>query len=380
MLIKRKEICLLIMQTCFLVCVVLFSVVPLSCKVSTSGIEIQGGNFEPPVLQNIEVISDKSICLQFSDSVTLQKIVVSKSVEGISDSTEHSSDFSLSPSLSAACGEYGYISCTTDSSDNNKKISILLDTQTEIGQKYEVFGCVEDESGNSLTFCVPFIGYNSFIPQVIINEAQVKYGKGSVNGETVYRAEFVELLVLEDGNLAGLELISACDGEEKKFVFPPINVKSGEIILVHPRTKESGCINEEGDDLDLAFAPHSKNGIRDLWSQNEESCYNDSSDIIYIKNSIDSSILDAFVYVSSDMTEWKENVQNVLNQLISVGICESDDISIGVISKGVSPLKSFSRKNGKEILDQISSNDEYNFPVKFNADNWEIMSASAGVL
>ena len=126
MIIKKKEIFVVILQTFFLVSVVMFSVVPFSCKVTEEGIEIIGGDYENPCLQNVSVVDGKTVELQFSDSIVLRDLVVSKFIEGVSDSDEHSESICLSPSLAAACGEYGKINVNTSSSDDGKTITFIF--------------------------------------------------------------------------------------------------------------------------------------------------------------------------------------------------------------------------------------------------------------
>ena len=185
-------------------------------------------------------------------------------------------------------------------------------------------------------------------------------------------------MALEDGNLSGLELLSASDGEEKKFVFPAIDVKKGEIILVHPRTKEGGCINEDGDDLNLATAPHSKDGVRDLWSENLGSRYNDSTDVIYLRNSVDNSVMDVLLYAAEGSEEWKSNVQEIVNLVYGAGLCNSSEISAAVVSKGVSPLKSLTRLNAPEIFEKVMNGEEIDFPLVFEASDWAVCGVTSG--
>ena len=247
-----------------------------------------------------------------------------------------------------------------------------------MGLKYEIFGTVEDKIGNSLTFCVPFIGFNPSVPKMIITEAQIKYAKATVSGNVLYRTEFIELMALEDGNLAGIEIISACDGEKGKFVLPAVDVKKSEIILVHPRTKETGCINEDGDDLNLATAPFSKDGVRDLWAENENSHYNDSTDVIYLLNTVNNSVIDGFVYAAENITEFKTEVSEAVDLLFNEGILGSKEISNAVCSKGVSPLKSLNRTNTAEINAKIMNDEEIDLPIVFDASNWVVRSVSPG--
>ena len=374
----RKEMVLIFMQTVFIVSVVLFSVIPFSCKATEQGIEIIGGDYENPCLKNISVLDNKTVKLEFSDSVSIRNAVVSPFMQNISDSQEHSIGIELSPSLAAACGEYGVIESSQQISEDGKEITFLLENETQVGLKYEIFGTVEDKAGNSLTFCVPFIGYNPSVPKMIITEAQIKCAKATVSGNVLYRTEFIELMALEDGNLAGIEIISACDGEKGKFVLPAVEVKKGEIILVHPRTKETGCINEQGDDLNLAIAPFSKDGVRDLWSENENSRYNDSTDVIYLFNTVNNSVMDGFVYAAENLTEWKTEVSETVDLLFDEGIFKSKDISAAVLSKGVSPLKSLTRINASEINKKVMNDEEIDFPIVYDSSNWSVCSVSPG--
>lgn len=379
MIFFRKEVLLVFFQSIFLVFVVLFSVVPTSCKISEEGVEIIGGDYENPCLQSVTALDSKNIELQFSDSVKVRDVTVSETIKDVSDSGEHSESFLLSPSIAAACGEFGHINVETKMSDDGKILTVILESEMKIGMKYSVFGTAEDATGNSLTFCVYVLGFNPSVPKMIITEAQIKYGTGKVNGETVYRAEFVELLALEDGNLSGLELLSASDGESKKVVLPPVDVKKGEIILVHPRATEGGgCVNEDGDDLNLATAPHSKDGVRDLWFENTAACYNDNTDVVYLRNSVDNSIMDALLYAKEGAEEWDKKVLPVVNELCAVGICASPDISNATTSKSVTPLKSIARNDAKELAEQFSQNRECNFPFKFDAESWSVCAATPG--
>ena len=376
----RNELVLMFLQTVFIVSIVLVSVIPVSCKATEQGIEIIGGDYKSPCLKNINVLDNKTVKLEFTDAVSVRNVVVSLFIKNISDSQEHSIGIELSPSLAAACGEYGVIESSQQISENGKEITFLLENETQVGLKYEIFGTVEDKAGNSLTFCVPFIGYNPSVPKMIITEAQIKYAKATVSGNVLYRTEFIELMALEDGNLAGIEIISACDGEKGKFVLPAVEVKKGEIILVHPRTKEAGCINEQGDDLNLAIAPFSKDGVRDLWSENENSRYNDSTDVIYLFNTVNNSVMDGFVYAAENLTEWKTEVSETVDLLFAEGIFKSKDISAAVLSKGVSPLKSLTRINASEINKKVMNDEEIDFPIVYDSSNWSVCSVSPGDL
>lgn len=375
---KLKSILSLLLQTAIITAIVLVGVIPFSCKVSTEGIEIIGGDYSPPTLNNITVVDEKTIVVDFSEPVTLSNVVVSPVMKGYSDSVAHSSTEDLSVSIASAIGEFGKIDSSVVYSDDSKVVTVNLSDETEVGRDYELFGVVSDAVGNTLTFCMPFIGYNSNVPMVILTEVQIKYGKGSVKGETVYRGEYVEILALEDGNLAGLELVSGADGEGKKFVFPAVNVQKNEVFLVHLRTVGDGCVSEIEDNLSLATAPHSKDGVRDLWATSTIAHFNDSSDVVILRNSVNGQIIDALMYAAEGMVDWKSGVADYAVEVAESGVYNSSDISCVTSSKGATTLKSFTRMNVEEVLEIVSGEDEFEYPFVSDEDSWAVMPVTPG--
>lgn len=377
----RHRVLLSLVQGTFIAALVIAAVLPFSCRINEEGISIIGGDFSAPILEKFLVLDNRSVRLEFSEPVKLSGIVVSPRIEGISDSSRISYDENLAPSLSSAAGEFGRLEASIEESEDCRTFTVITAEETEVGKSYEVFGLVEDSIGNSLTFCLPFVGYNSRIPRLIITEVQIKYGKGTLKGETIYRSEYVELLAMEDGNLAGLVLESASDGHSKDFTFPAVNVKKGEIILVHPRSAGEGCINEAGDDLNLALAPHSAEGIRDFWSDKTDSHYNDSSDIIILRDTVNLCIMDAVMYAAEDAVEWKSALADVALEVELSGIYDSADISSASSSKGCTALKSLTRQNSAELLNFVlNSEEDYEFPFHSDEASWAVAACSPGRL
>lgn len=376
---KIKETVFIIGQTLIITGIVILSVIPFSCKVTMEGIEIIGGDYTAPSLNEINIIDEQNLELKFSETVKLTNVVVSPIINGISDSDMHSSNEMLSPALAAASGQYGRIENEIEYVDSSNTIIVHLKSPTEIGKDYEIFGVVEDRIGNTLTFTSPFSGYNSNIPKMIMTEVQIKYGKGSSGGNAIYRSEYVELMALEAGNLTGVEIISASDGENKKYQFPNVEVEKGEIIIVHLRTAGEGCINES-ENLNEATAPHSKDGIRDLWDTNTTARLNDSSDVIVLRNRVDGSIMDGLMYASIDATEWKKGVGDYAVEMQALGIYPSWEIKNASSSKGCTTLRSLTRQNSGEIFDMIMNDEEYEYPIPVDEDSWQVEPVSPGTI
>ena len=379
---KRGSFFILLIQTVVLVSVTVLCVVPVSCKVSEEGILFVGGDYVSPVLENVCVLDEKTVEMYFSERVNLKSFVVSERIPEVSDSSEHSETLELSPSIRAAAGEYGKIAADFSVSEDGCVITYSALENYEIGKDYEIFGTVEDKAGNSLTFCVPFTGFNSHLPKLVMTEVQNKYKKYK---EDAYRCEFVELLALTSGNLSGLELVSAVDGESKKYVFPPLAVEAGEVFIVHLRSAGSGCVTED-EDLNESTAPHSGKNVRDLWADNSKARLSDNSDIIVIRNSVDGSLLDAFMYAVEGAPEWEKNLLAMAIQVADSGIYEDISVSEVELNTGLGSVaqKSFCREDAKELQTRALagefSEDTAEYPVKRLPENWTVKNVSPGTL
>lgn len=376
---KVKGILFILLQTILITGTVIFAVIPFSCKVTMEGIEIIGGDYTAPYLNEIKIVDEETLEISFSECIHITNLVVSPRINGISDSDVCSVNEMLSPSLGAAVGQYGKIETSIEYINEETAVIIHLSTPTEIGKDYEVFGVVEDRIGNSLTFTSSFAGFNSSIPKMIMTEVQIKYGKGSSGGNAIYRGEYVELMALEAGNLIGLEIISASDGDSKKYQFPNVEVEKGEIILVHLRTAGEGCVNET-DDLDAATAPHSKSQVRDLWDENTTAHFNDSSDVIILRNRVDGSIMDGVMYASIDSTEWKKGVADYALEMQSNGIYPSWDIANASSSKGCTTLRSLTRQNSLEIYEMVMNDEDFEYPFPADEETWQVEPVSPGTI
>lgn len=382
---KYGTVFILITQTLLLTLLTLFCVLPFSCRVSEEGIVFVGGDFISPVLEEVNVIDERTVRINFSEAIRIKSFVVSEKVNDISDSPEHSATEELSPALKAAGGGYGKVEADFSSSDDGCIITFLAQDKYEVGQAYEIFGTVEDRAGNTLTFCVPFCGYNSCLPKLVMTEVQPRYKKYKEE----YRCEFVEFLALTDGNLSGLELVSGADGDAKKYEFPPVNVKAGQVFVVHLRNAGEGAVSEE-EDLNASKAFHSAKNALDIWSANTKARLNDDTDIIVLRNSIDGKLLDAMLYALEDATEWGKGKTELLDQLGEYKIYESLSVLDAELNSGLgsSAQYSFVRNDALRLQEQALSGafspdlseGGAEYPVKRTEETWSVKKVSPGTL
>ena len=305
-----------LVQSSAIAAVVLLAVSHVSCKMTETGISVSEGDYTTPVLESYSLTGEKTMRLVFSKKITLENLNLTPEVE-IDSVSYDSQENSI---------------CFAD---------VTFSSGLEIGREYSLFGDVIDESGNSLTFCIPFSGYNAEIPVLEITEIRQMY-KGESKGDGKFYCEYVELCARTDGNLAGLELFSVSDGEEKKFVLPAVRVSEGDIVVVHLRSKGEGCISELDDDLNLSYALGSASGVRDLWDENEDARLNDTADVVVLRNSADGTLLDVVPYAKTGTENWKnETFSSVLGDAVSQKLW-SPDSSIGaaVNADGITATKS----------------------------------------
>lgn len=363
--------------------ITVFSVMPVSCKITEQGVKVLAGDYVPPVLNSFEVKDENTLVLEFSEKVFVTGYVTSVQVDELFDSMEHSATIDLSPAIERASGVYGLVPSNVSTDDSGCIVTVSLENQMEVGQGYEFYSQVEDICGNTLTLAVPFTGFNSRLPQLVITELQSESVNQNKTEKTkgTYRNEFVEFLVLKSGNLAGLELCSGYDGEAKKYVFPPLEVTAGQIFVVHMRNRGNGCISEEGDDLDLAFSSYAKNGVRDLWSSSETTAIGNKTDILIIRNKADQRLLDAVMFRASGVEAWTKTMIEYSQLIDESGIYESGDIENAFICDGLSATKTLQRADAAELLQRLNDGEEIEYPVKSGPDTWLIAAeGSPGLL
>jgi len=378
---KIKEKLLVLGEALVLAGITIVAVLPVSCKITEQGIKIISGDYVPPVLNSFAVNDEKTVTLEFSESVEITGYVVSRVTDDLFFSQEHSDTIDLSPAIERASGVYSSVGCSILYEDNTVKF--VLDEQMEIGEEYELYAQVQDSVGNTLTLAVPFTGFNSRVPQLMITEIQTESVSSQNKAEKTsgtYRNEYVELLVLKSGNLAGLELCSGYDGETKKYKFPAIDVTAGEIIVVHMRNRGNGCISEETDDLSLATSSYTSAEVRDLWTDIETTTLGNKTDIIIVRNLADSRLLDAVMYRASNIEAWTKTMIDYSQLLDEAAIYASGDIENAFITDSLTATKTLHRTDAATCRQQIMEGILPADPVPSSGELWTIAEPSPGTL
>ncbi len=249
---------------------VILSVVPGGCRTSIDGVEFLSGDFTVPQLEDMKIVDSGHVSMTLSKEVIVNRASVRK--DGID-------------------GEKSEISVESEISDDGRSIDFKLGENTEVGGLYVLDAEIEDSRGNTLTLSVDFKGFNDRVPLMAFSEIRT----GATASKNIF--EFVELYVLKEGNTSGLSIVSASDGEDRRYQFPAMEVKKGERIVVHYRNYDKTCVDETGENLLLAGAEDCSSA-RDLFmQQNEKSSLGDKTDVLMLRNDDTSVIYDAFLYL-----------------------------------------------------------------------------------
>ncbi len=325
---SAKETIITVLEALILTAIILFAVSPVSCKLTGGIIELVSSDYECPKLVSYSVEDSSSMRFAFSQAVSLKGITVF-------------------PENSMSSLEYEY-----SVADSKSACFVLLkfNEPLKAGMEYSIYGNAKDSRGNSLSFCLPFLGYNSNVAQLEIIEVHPKY-QGESKGNGIFKNEYVLFNVSKSGNLSSLCFISASDGEEKSCSFPSVEVFEGEKLALHLRNKGSGCVNETGSDFTLSTACYSKPDVRDLWQENENARLGDEQDVLVVLNTQDDKIVTAFCYASSAAMQshaWKtKTMQELSERVFEEGFWEGGaEIENAFLSDGITASKSFI-KNGK---------------------------------
>jgi hypothetical protein len=184
----------------------------------------------PPVIMNILPLDGFTIRLDFNERVIF---------EGVPG---------LNPELGIAFIE-----------ENDTSLLLGFSEIQEAGVQYVIDASVMDETGNKMSFLIPFYGFNPDVPGLLINEF-------TTQGSTTH-PDIIELLITRKGNLAGLWVIEGTtDYPENSICLPSCAVENGDYILIH--FKPQGLaeeIDEAGSDLGISQGYDASPAARDFW-------------------------------------------------------------------------------------------------------------------
>lgn len=144
-----------------------------------------------------------------------------------------------------------------------RDLSVSFGGEQSPGLDYRLSGEVEDLRGNRTRFLVNFVGWNDRVPAMRLSELQT--GKNS--SKTNPHRDYIELEILEGGNVGGAELAWSSSVKSMSYRFPGIEVAAGDFIVLHlaPEGVEAE-VDELGPGTDQSGGVDATAAGRDLWS------------------------------------------------------------------------------------------------------------------
>jgi len=195
-------------------------------------------------------------------------------------------------------------------------IKVNLAEEPLPGMLVEADLLVKDEYGNSVSEQLTFRTKNNRVPALQINELRTEYSRP--------KAEFIEFKMFSDGNLGGLRVfVVGNDKSPLLYEFEPVEVKTGDYVVLHLRTLEEAlCVDEYGENLNESSGTDSSPTARDFWIPGSNKLLH-KTDAVYVLDQ-DDEVLDAVMIAESSSPSWgNTNFADAAEFLFSKGAWKS---------------------------------------------------------
>ena len=247
---------------------------------------------------------------------------------------------------------------------DGESILVRFAEAQKIAENYVMRLKVSDKAGNSLSFLYKFSGLNPRVPKILINELTPR---GSKN-----RPDAVELLVMSEGNIGGMVFTIGTEENAKgEFVFPLVEVKRGDFIVMH--TKPQGIPEEvnENDAVNVSGGRLAVDTARDFWMTEAPGLpSNNGAAVLYSRRR--GEVLDAVIWSSradnpdDEYLGWTKESFQWASALAAAGAWESSGKAVlpsqAVRSEGSTATRSICR--GTDANDTDTRSDWHIVPTR----------------
>ena len=217
-------------------------------------------DLSPPVLEEVEVLSERSIQFCFDESVTV-----------LDNSIDVGEELGFERYDTVACG-----------------FVIYVRQRMMPGAQYVISAVVADDNHNSLDIITNVYGHNGSIPDVVINEFTTQ-GSGK-------HPDVVELFVRSAGNIGGITLYEGSRNDwESRKVLPSVDISANSYLLIH--FKPQGIEDEVDEDV----SPNVSGGLDahesawDFWVEDGDGLSGNNG-VLTLVSSPNGEIMDAIIY------------------------------------------------------------------------------------
>jgi len=294
-----------------------------SCAMDPSVVSVWGGEFSVPKIVSLVTVGTAEVSARFTAPVSVTKaLVVVPEDPGVS------------------------IPVSWEPAADDNGIRFLLGGTVGIGVQAALAATVTDARGNSLSFSLPFTGYNDRVASLLINEVRTDYSKPKV--------EYIEFLVLKGGNLGGIEISNAMNTVRPVWEFPAVEVAAGDFVLYHLRSVEEGLVNETGS-MDASAGIDARAGARDFWDTLTSAPLK-KTNVVLVRERKGGRIMDALLSAETDKTAWPNGtVLAAAEEAVAAGAwLPGALVTDAAVSTGTSPTRTLGR-NGLSADSQTNS-------------------------
>lgn len=262
---------------CAIACSVGLTVMFVSCAIENEAVKIWGEDSIPPVFLSLEVDSSTQIRASFSAPVSvLEASVLLNGPDGEEVRSSPAEWIPREPGIP------------------EQELCFTLEEFPSVGEKAIFSASVSDSSGNTLSMNVPFTGFNAKPAILRINEIRTAYSKPKV--------EFIEFVVLQGGNLGGIEVGNAANTVRPVWEFPSSEVETGDYVVYHLRSVEDGLIDEVSAEL-VSPGTEARLDARDFWD-NQAKAPLKPTNVITVRERKGGSLQDVLVCVAAGVEAW----------------------------------------------------------------------------
>jgi len=239
----------------------LLALVACSCLPELVTGAFEPGDLDPPALVSWNVVEGGALLLRFDEAVGAAP-----------------SDFAFDPGRAVAAVETGGGGLT---------VTVRPEGSFEAGAACSITGTVSDDAGNTVRFVLPFTGWNPRVPSLLINELLTE-------ASTTHK-DALELLVLSDGNLAGLTVGSGKLSDPSfAWRLPAAEVRTGDLVSLHLKLSGTGVEADElGEDLARSVGLDAEPTARDLWYPLDDGALPGANGVAWLRSSPTGPVLDA---------------------------------------------------------------------------------------
>ncbi|MCL2277105.1 MAG: hypothetical protein FWC21_04340 [Treponema sp.] len=233
-------------------------------------VKMQGSSSQSLIFESCKAVSENEIEFVFSKGVTVKSA-------------------SLLPDI------------PIESIENGSTVRIKLSEAAQPGSLITADILAEDENRNTINALVSFRAKNSRMPNLVINEVCTENSNP--------RTEFIEFLMLSEGNLGGMRVVIMGNTNASKlttYEFQPIEVKKDEFVVLHLRMVEDASVSEYGESLNESGGRNASPLARDIWIQGNSKLVHKEATIIYALDQ-DDKILAALMISNSADNWWSKD-------------------------------------------------------------------------